>query len=147
MPCFWRTTAMKTVSLLCLVVAATVCFSGPANAQGKVNDAKKVALAKQALGQAKVTFAEALAAAQNKGPDGKPLIARVEIMQESNRIGFYFLDGGKVQEVEVDARTGEVLKSEEKKDPEKDKKFADALKAVKGSKVTFQEAMEIGAGR
>lgn len=156
---------MKTLTYYCLALVAILCFDSTSKAQNVEDDAKKVALAKQVLGQAKVDFATAFATAQKKVPDGKPLIARVEMIKESARFGFYFLvlekvyEGGygepdsiklfkeKVQEVEVDVKTGEIVKFEKKKEPGKVKKFADAMKAVQGAKVSFKEAMEIGAKR
>jgi uncharacterized membrane protein YkoI len=137
---------MKTAYYLSPVLAAMLCLASTSRAQ-QTDDANKVALAKQVLGQAKVGFAAALATAQKKVPEGKPLIARVELTEENARFGFYFLEGQEVHEVEVDVTSGEVLKSKEKKEPEKEKKLADAIKAVQDSRVSFQEAMEIGAKR
>lgn len=47
-------------------------------------------------------------------------------------------------QVEVDVKTGKIVKFKERKDPRNVKKFTNAMKAVQGSKVSFKEAMEIG---
>ncbi|MGZ8884733.1 MAG: PepSY domain-containing protein [Halobacteriota archaeon] len=138
---------MKTVFYFCLVLAGTLFFQSTSNAQNGEDDAHKVAIAKQVLGQAKIDFAMALAIAQKKVQDGKPLVARAELIKDSARFGFYFLDGEKIYEVEVDVKTGKIVKFKEKKDPRNVKKFANAMKAVQGSKVSFKEAIEIGAKR
>jgi len=114
-------------------------------AQNGGGEAQKIAVAKRVLGQAKVDFGTAFTTAQQKVPEGKPLIARTELIGHSARYGFYFLDGEKVREVEVDASTGEVIKVAEKREPEKDRKFTDAMKALQGAKVSFREAMDVGA--
>ncbi len=120
-----------------------------ANQDDKAADpsAKKLTLAKKVMSDAKISLADALATAQKKVPDGKPLVARAEVEKNQSRFGFYFLVGAGVKEVEVDVVTGEVVKFEDKKNYEKDTKLANARKAVEGAKVSFPQALEIARGK
>jgi uncharacterized membrane protein YkoI len=140
---------MRTASVFVAVFAMLIAFGSAGGAGDKDKAeavAKKIALAKKVLGQAKIEFTAALKTAQEKIPQGKALVARVELNKaDKGRYGFYFLKDGKVQEVEIDVVSGDVVKFEEKKDFAKIKKFAEAQKAVDGAKVSFTEAIEIAA--
>ncbi|MFO0964113.1 MAG: hypothetical protein U0793_00815 [Gemmataceae bacterium] len=135
---------MKIASCCCVVCAVALWFTVLATAK-EPDDAKKIETAKKVLGEAKIDFAEAFATARKKVGEGKPLIGRVEMIKKSARFGFYFLQGEKVQEVEIDAKSGAVVKFEEKTEGLKAKKFADAIKSSAGAKVGFKKGMEIGA--
>ena len=112
---------------------------------GEGQKAKKLAMVKKVLGNAKITLEDALAAAQKKVPGGKPLVARAELDENKSKFGFYFLVGDKVQEVELDVTNGDILKNEEKKNVAKSKKLVNAKKALKGAKVSFAKALEIAS--
>lgn len=139
---------MKTsyVSVVMLVAGLSLVAGGATGQDKKDATAEKIALVKQVLGKAKIDFATALTTAQKKVPKGNALIARTEMSKDNKgRFGFYFLEDGKLQEVEIDVVSGDVVKFEEKKDFAKVKKFAEAQKAAEGSKVSFTQAIEIAS--
>ena len=63
-------------------------------------------LAKEVLGRARISLAEALEAAQKKVPDGKPFLARFEMRKSTLMFGVFFLADNKIKEVEFDASLG-----------------------------------------
>jgi uncharacterized membrane protein YkoI len=123
----------------CLLLAPISATRAEDKAENKLTQVKDV------LGKATVTLSAALETAQKKVPDGKPIIARVEMKKGVPLFGFYFQDGDKIQEVEVNALTGDVAKFEEYK--EVSKKIFNAQRGLKGTKVSFAKALEIAAGK
>ena len=128
------------------VLFALVALLIPAWA-GEAQKAKRLAVVKKVLDDAKITLEEAMTTAQKKVPEGKLLVARTEQDETKSKFGFYFLVGNKVQEVELDVVSGDILKNEEKKNVEKSKKLVNAKKALKGAKVSFKQALEIAGNK
>ena len=125
-----------------LAVALTVWWvGGLALAAEEGQDDKKPAVAKQVLDASKFDLGKALDMAQKKVPNGKPLSIRAEVQQGQPRFGVYFLDGDKIQEVEMNAATGEISKNTER-EKFKGQTAAEVRKMLDKGKVSLKDAID-----
>jgi len=101
---------------------------------------------KQAVGAAKTTLAQAIAAAEKEVSGGKVLEAGLEIEKDATFFEVVVLSGEAVKEVKVDAASGKVLGVKEEK-PEEDEveELAAVKKALGTVKVSFSLALEAAA--
>lgn len=136
---------MKTRTLALLFLALGLC-SAPAWADE--DEAKEHANAKIALGKAKLTMEQAVAAALKRLPDGKAVEAELELEGDEVVFEVEIVTGGKHMEVKLDAISGKIKEVEEEgKEDEKDEKDgehedeqAETDIAAKG-KITLSQAI------
>jgi len=131
-----RQVAVAVTACWCLVSVAWLCADEKDKDEKKEHDTARAVLAK-----AKIDLPKAISVAQAKVPKGKPIYASTE--QEGGKLLFevYLLVDGKVTEVEVDAVSGQVVKTEEGEDDEVEN-LDDAKKIVGNAKITFPQAIE-----
>jgi uncharacterized membrane protein YkoI len=105
----------------------------------------KVAMAKEILGKSNIGLDKALEAAQKKVPDGKPLAVRLEMKDGKGRFGTYFMAGDTIKEVEIDAATGDVVRSRDQQASERvnGETLAQAGQAQKGATISIAQAIDI----
>ncbi len=97
------------------VDAATGKVLGAKDEEADQDEAKELAEAKQALGEAKLNFAQALESAGKEIKDGKPFKIELEMKDGKPVYDVVLLQGEKAMKVVLDAVSGKTLKSEEKK--------------------------------
>lgn len=126
-----------------------VCLSGVAWADedGKTdNEKKEHDTARAVLAKAKIDLVKAIETAQAKIPTGKPIYASTANEDNSLLFEVFLLVGDSVTEVEVDAVTGMVKKTEEGEDDEVEN-LKDAKQVLAKSKISFAEAIAITKGK
>ena len=101
---------MKTETLALVFLALGLC-SAPAWADE--DEAKEHANAKIALGKAKLTMEQAVAAALKRLPDGKAVEAELELEGDDVVFEVEVVTGGKHMEVKLDAISGKIKAVEE----------------------------------
>lgn len=134
---------VTVAALTCLCLAAI----GWAGGEDKKDDEKKEHdTARVVLAKAKIDLLKAIEIAQGKIPKGKPIYATTE--EEDGKLLFevFLLVGDSVTEVEVDAVTGNVVKSEDGEEDEVEN-LAEAKKVLASSKVTFAKAIATAKGK
>jgi uncharacterized membrane protein YkoI len=128
-------------SRLALLLFVTSLIVVPALAD-EPTAAAKTATAREVLAKTDTDLLKALESAQKQVPDGKPLAVRVEKDAGKARFGAYFLAEDKIKEVEIDATSGDMLKSKEM-EGSRDTMLSQAKKAVADAKVSLPQAIKI----
>jgi uncharacterized membrane protein YkoI len=131
-----------------LAVLAGCLLLAPAWADDTKDSPKgeaKVALAKEILGKSNIGLDKALQAAQKKVPDGKPLAVRLEMKDGKGRFGTYLMAGDTIKEVEIDAATGDVLRSRDQQASERvnGETLAQARQAQRGATISIAQAIDL----
>src|SRR5262249_5637273 len=140
---------MRTVhfgaALLALGFATAWARADDSQKPSQAKEADKLQVAKKVLDQAQMDLVKAMEQVKKKVPDGHLIAIRAEMQQGNTRFGAYLLVGDKIHEMELDAVTGEVKKSQKlDRRQYKDLSIAEAKKAFAKGKVSLAQAVAMG---
>lgn len=132
-------------AMACAVPLAMCLASSPAwsDHHEEEKEAKEHAVARDVLKAAKIDLLQAVETAQAKVEGAAPFKAIAEEENEKHVFEVYFLKGEKVTEVEVNAESGDVVKTEDETGEYDEEALANVRQAIEASKTTFREAITV----